>query len=75
MKWRKIYLLTKKVSNNTIIIGNIISIKKGKIYSKAFKNKDEAKEMLLKSIDIGSKELDDIIWETILVWTKREKFL
>lgn len=61
MKWRKIYLLTKKVSNNTIIIGNIISIKKGKIYSKAFKNKDEAKEMLLKSIDIGSKELDDII--------------
>ena len=75
MKWRKIYLLTKKVSNNTIIIGNIIAIKKGKIYSKAFKNKDEAKEMLLKSIDIGSKELDDIIWETILVWTKREKFL
>ena len=75
MKWRKIYLLTKKVSNNTIIIGNNIAIKKGKIYSKAFKNKDEAKEMLLKSIDIGSKELDDIIWETILVWTKREIFL
>ena len=75
MKWRKIYLLRKKVSNNTIIIGNIIAIKKGKIYLKTFKNKDEAKEMLLESIDIGSKELDDIIWETIYVWTKREIFL
>ena len=75
MKWRKIYLLAKKVSNNTIIIGNIIAIKKGKIYSKAFKNRDESKEMLLESIDIGTKELDDIIWETILVWTKREIFL
>ena len=75
MKWRKIYLLTKKVSNNTIIIGNNIAIKKGKIYSKAFKNRDESKEMLLESIDIGTKELDDIIWETILVWTKREIFL
>lgn len=48
-------------------MGNIIAIKKGKIYLKTFKNKDEAKEMLLESIDIGSKELDDIIWETIHV--------
>lgn len=53
----------------------LAAIKKGKIYSKAFKNKDEAKKMLLESIDIGSKELDDIILETILVWTKREIFL
>ena len=38
-----------------------------KIYSETSENKDEAKEMLLEDLDIGTKELYNVIWETILI--------
>lgn len=41
------------------------------IYSETSENKEEAKEMLLEGLDIGTKELYNVVWEEILITIKQ----